>query len=204
MPTSETGISISSRVPAGATRSRGFSLIEIMVVVFIIGLVSAAVIINFVGKSRDTQLETEAQRLDALFDYVREQAELQTRDYGFRVNGTSYSFVVYDVIGNQWRPVEEDDSLRERSFPEGVVPTVVVEGRSIVLDRKKREKELEDYSPDILIFANGDLSSFEVALQREGSQDRARIYTDEQSDVHLLLPGEVEQKGPPVRTAAAR
>jgi hypothetical protein len=49
-------------------------------------LVSAAVIINFTGKTRDTELETAAQRLDALFDYVREQAELQTRDYGFRVN----------------------------------------------------------------------------------------------------------------------
>jgi general secretion pathway protein H len=202
MPTSETGTSTSSRVRAGRARARGFSLMEIMVVVAIVGLVTAVVIINFAGSNRDTELEKEAQRLDALFGYVREQAELQTRDYGFRVNDKAYSFVVFDVIANQWRLVEEDDSMREREFPEGIEPIVVVEGRRIVLDAKKRETDLKDFSPQLLIFSNGDLSSFEITLRREGSKDLARIYSDEQSEIRLLLPGEVEPKGPPVRAAS--
>lgn len=179
---------------------------EIIVVVAIIGLVSAAFLINFTGKSGDAALEESAQRLSALFDYVREQAELQTRDYGFRVSDKDYSFVVYDVMANQWRPADEDDSLRERDFPEGIVPQVVVEGRPIVLDSRNRrkDKDVEDFSPQILIFANGDLSSFEISLRREGGKERARIYSDEQSEIRLLLPGEEERKGPPVRAAAAR
>ncbi|MDF3020959.1 MAG: hypothetical protein K0Q92_2262, partial [Steroidobacteraceae bacterium] len=64
--------------------SPGFTLVEIMIVVFIIGLISAAAVITFGGQSRDTELDKEAERLDALLDYAREQAELQTRDYGFR------------------------------------------------------------------------------------------------------------------------
>jgi general secretion pathway protein H len=206
MPTLVTGISVSStlRIARAQFRQRvaGFTLIEIMVVVFIIGLVTAGLVITFGGDRRDSGLEKEAQRLDALFDYAREQAELQTRDYGFRVDADGYSFVVFDVLRNEWRQAGEDDALREREFPDGLVPTVVVEGRTIVLDQKK--PSVPDFKPQIMIFANGDLSSFEVWLQREGGSDRARIYTDEQSNIRLLLPGETEQKGPPVRAAAVR
>jgi general secretion pathway protein H len=184
-----------------ATRSsRGFTLLELMIVVFVIGLVTAGVVISFSGERRDEQLEREAERLDALFGYVREQAELQTRDYGFRISSRGYSFVVFDILANQWRPAEEDDALRERPFPAGIETEVVVEGRRVVLETKK--KDIEDFMPQVMIFANGDISSFEVILQRdEGKDESARIYSDESGNVKLLQPGQVEEKGPPMRAA---
>jgi len=199
MPTLATGISVSNTLSAARARSAGFTLIEIMLVVFIVGLIAAAAVITFGGDRRDTELDKEAERLNALFDYVREQAELQTRDYGFRVNDVGYSFVVFDVMQNQWRTADEDDALRERKFPEGIEPLVVVDGRRIVLDQEKRD--IEDLKPQVAIFANGDLSSFEVSLRREGAGEFARIYTDEQLIIRLLLPGEVEEQRPRTRTA---
>jgi general secretion pathway protein H len=175
-----------------------------MVVVFIIGIISAVIIIKFAGNTRDTELDQEAQRLDALFTYVREQAELQTRDYGLRITDRYYSFVVFDPITNEWRAIDEDDALRERDFPEGIEPQVVVEGRTVVLDSRK--KEIEDFTPHVMIFSNGDISSFDLTLHREGNEDtksQARLYTDEQTNIQLLLPGESAQPGPPVRTAEA-
>ena len=199
MPTLATGISVNNNLTAARARSMGFTLIEIMIVVFIIGLITAAAVITFGGEQRDTELDREAERLDALFDYVREQAELQTRDYGFRVNNVGYSFVVFDVLQNQWRAADEDDALRQREFPEGLEPQVVVDGRRIVLDQKKRD--LEELKPQIMIFANGDMTSFEISLRREGGGAGARIYTDQQLAVRLLLPGEEEPDGAPERTA---
>ena len=100
-------------------RSRGFSLMEIMVVVAIIGLVSAMVLITFSSNRRDTELDQEAERLDALFSYVREQAELQTRDYGFRINDRAEKYAEdpdfsVRIRGDSSPPATASDSVRTR------------------------------------------------------------------------------------------
>ena len=210
MPTLVTGIwgnNRSRRRKARAFRkpheapapSSGFTLIEIMVVVFIVGLLASAAVIVFGGESRDTQLDREAERLNALFDYAREQAELQTRDYGFRTHRGSYQFVVFDPLRNEWRLVMEDDSLRERNLPEGLQPALIVEGRPIVLEN--RWPKIDDFKPQVMIFGNGDLTSFELILAREGTQDRARILSDEQTNLRLQLPGEEEPTTDAMRLA---
>jgi general secretion pathway protein H len=189
MPTLATGTRASNPRRTRAV-SAGFTLVEIMIVVFIIGMVAAIAVVTFGGENRDTELDKEAERLDALFDYVREQAELQTRDYGFRINSKNYQFVVFDILSNQWRLVNEDDALRERPLPEGLIPGLVVEGRQVVLPTQW--PRIDDFKPQVMVFGNGDLSSFEITLQREGTDDRATLGSDEQSNIRLQLPGESE------------
>jgi len=201
MPTLATGTWANRPTPRGI--SAGFTLIEIMIVVFIIGLITATAVITFGGQSRDTELDEEAARLDALLDYAREQAELQTRDFGFRTNRLTYQFVVFDPMTNEWKLAQEDDALRERKIPEGLLPTLAVEGRGVVLDSKW--PKIDDFKPQVMIFSNGDLTSFEWRLKREGSGDEAIITTDEQTNIRMALPGEskplsaAERAAPPAR-----
>ena len=55
---------------------------EILVVVVIIGIISASVLLSVNLTGRDHDLEKESERLLTLVNYAREQAELQTRELG--------------------------------------------------------------------------------------------------------------------------
>jgi type II secretion system protein H len=131
-----------------ASRHAGFTLLEILVVVLIIGILTAGMLLsmNFAGK--DTQLETESKRLLSLMNYVQEQAELQTRDYGIYFGQSGYEFVVYDVHTGMWRSAPEDDALAERTLPSGLDFKLVVDARPIVLDETMKEPPTQQSSSD--------------------------------------------------------
>ena len=115
-------------------RACGFTLLELLVVILIIGIVTAGVLFSISFAGKDTDLETESKRLLSLMDYAREQAELQTRDYGIYFGQHGYEFVVYDVRTGAWRRVFEDDALRERTLASGLDFKLVVDARPIVLN----------------------------------------------------------------------
>jgi type II secretion system protein H len=150
-----------------------------MVVVLIIGLMAAGIVLSVGVTGRDTELERESERAFQLIKYVREKAELQTREFGLYCGDRDYQFVTFDPRKQIWRPVDEDDALRARQLPDGLKLRLIVEGREVVLkapddkekqkkkSKEEQEKELRAFQPHIMIFSNGDLTSFALTLERE-------------------------------------
>ncbi len=96
--------------------------------------------------------------------YAREQAELQTREYGILFREDGYLFVTYDVRRQLWRDVFEDDALHDRNLPDGLSIKLSIDARPVVLTQPKDAK---DKTPQVIIFANGDLTTFQITLERD-------------------------------------
>jgi general secretion pathway protein H len=193
MPTSATGTSatrgrIGRRRPAAL--GAGFTLIEILVVVVIIGIVTAGVLLSVSLTGRDPELARESDRLLALVNYAREQAELQTREYGVRFQDDGYEFLAYDVRRGAWRGVFEDDALHARRLPDGLDVKLTVEARPVVLTRPR---DATDKTPQVMIFSNGDLTSFAATLEREGG---LRSVTLTQDDKGVVIERPMEELKP--------
>jgi general secretion pathway protein H len=85
------------------SRSRGFTLLELLVVVAIIAIASAGV--SFALRdSADTQLEREAQRLAALLESARAQSRTSGRPVQWRAvpGGFRFDGLASDVLPQQW------------------------------------------------------------------------------------------------------
>jgi general secretion pathway protein H len=168
------------RARGAAGAARGFTLIEILVVVVIIGLITAGILLSVGITGRDRDLERESDRLLALFTYAREQAELQTREYGVMFQDDGYEFLTYDTRRAAWRSVFEDDALGARKLPDGLGFRLSVEARPVVLTRPKESK---DKTPQVMIFSNGDLTTFEATLEREGGARSVTLTEDNKGQV---------------------
>jgi general secretion pathway protein H len=177
MPTSATG---TSATRFGCSRERGFTLIEILVVVAIIAVVSVGVLLSVNLTGRDHDLEHESDRLFALFNYAREEAELQTREYGVLFNDDGYEFLTYDAHRQLWRSVSEDDALTARKLPGGLDFKLTVEARPVVL---KRPADSKDKTPQVMIFSNGDLTTFAATLERDNGVRSITVTEDDKGAV---------------------
>jgi general secretion pathway protein H len=82
---------------------RGFTLVELMVVIFIIGLASAAVVMT--ARSSDRGARDEAEQLAARIAAVRDAAILQSRTMAVWVRPSGYGFETRSI--GAWTPLSQ-------------------------------------------------------------------------------------------------
>ena len=176
MPTSATGTSSNSlRRRAAAARNSGFTLLEVLVVVVIIGIITSMAVVSMRVLGGDHEMDQEARRLQAVLTQAREDAMLEGRDVGLRVDARGYDFLRYDNRVDAWDLVVDDPLLRERALPDGLRAGLWLESQELRLGVRSAPNERNPAAPQIVVMASGDLVPFEIVLRRDGTQEERRV-----------------------------
>lgn len=96
----------------------GFTLIEILVVMVIIGVIVTLAAVRFGGNDVDT-LQQEAERMSLLLETARDEAIAGGNLLGLAPSAHGYRFMKQDATAH-WVPLDDNEVLRPRTLPDMV------------------------------------------------------------------------------------
>lgn len=172
------------------SRPRGFTLLEVLVVLFVVAIMAGIAVMQIGSRDRDRQLETEARRLQHAMELTRNEAVLSATEWGLQFTAEGYRFLRLDQDEGRW---EEVTTLpwREHALRSGIEARLRIEDRSRgpdALGTSGRSAGSGSGSragtgsgprrPGMLILSSGEMTPFRIDLMPEWTGPGWRLSSD--------------------------
>jgi general secretion pathway protein H len=110
--------------------SGGFTMIELLVVIFIIAILATLVSLSIGNRALDDRLAVESQRLDQLVRMAMDESEMLGMPIGLRFTDSGYQFVTLDDKG-RWTAYDTDGTFRSRKYQPPFYAQIHVDGQMV-------------------------------------------------------------------------
>ncbi len=164
-------------------RQSGFTLLEILLVMFLLAGVASVVVLTL-PDSGQAQLKRRADTLALQLDKISDEALIDGKTYGLFIAENSYTFMVLAKAG--WQPLSEkpiklaSDSVLTLEKVEGdfVIKPNASNQTSEPTNRaahKGLSERAKQPTPQIYFWPDGTITPFTVVLSRNGQQYRLTV-----------------------------
>jgi len=141
--------------PSQEKSSSGFTLLELMIVIVIVGIMFSFLVLSIRGSSPEEAINTEARRLNQLIGLALEEAILRGEEYAIVFKPNSYQFV--RLSENGWQAIQGDRQLRTRELPEDITIELEIDNIELTLSRDQKTDETK-LKPHVFLLSSGEIT----------------------------------------------
>jgi general secretion pathway protein H len=153
-------------------RQKGFTLLELLVVVVIVAILFTYTTLAIRSNSPEDLIKEEAHRLERLTQLALEEAVLRGEEYGIEFYLDGYRFLRFSEA--QWQPLTQDRILHQRELPLEMKLEMHVEETEIVIDTETEP-----------------MSENEVELDQTDVKQDSKKKSELKPHIYLLSSGEI-------------
>jgi general secretion pathway protein H len=176
-------------------RNKGFTLVEILVVIVIMAVLISLTVLTVSSTARDSQLDEESRRLEGLVGLLHDRALLEGRDFGLRIEPTAYEFVVFDTRRGRWTIMDQEREYRHRQLPKGISFQLELDSQVVIIKPIDRTLATDDLpGPQVAIAASGEGTPFRLTLLRDATQAKASVDGDSLGKITREKSNAVEKR----------
>ena len=147
---------------------RGFTLVEILIVLLVLSILMSVVVASFSGVDREQALRGYVERLALKIELARDRALQSNHEWGLYVEQDRVRFGEYDEANDRWRdrsekPFHTDDYEQPLRF------NVTVESALGLNERTSSERPTtarrDDELPSVVLFSSGETMPFSLTVE---------------------------------------
>ena len=180
---------------------KGFTLIEMMVVMLILGIVVSTMVLSIRTDDISEHMEIEMNRLHALVTLAQEEAVLQGQVMALAIGENTYRFDIKNIETEAWSAVDDGRVFRERRAVPGTHFVLVIDEierekekekfkLELSSEREDAEQEEEDDYQRVQIEPSGEMFPFELILRNEDETIEYRLVLGEDGVLNIVTPEE--------------
>lgn len=172
-------------------QNRGFTLLEILVVISIIAIGMGLIVVSISPNDPRRELRKEAYNVKQTVKLLVDEAIFKHKELGIKVHEHHLSFMERDAQTQAWQKLSqaEDTFYEDYQFPGYITVFLEMEDVEVFLNPLQDEleqsiasiqplenfdqfeEEEEQLKPDIYIFSSGELTAFTLEFRIEGIDD---------------------------------